>query len=76
MFSKSVNAQEIYYQNDLGVTLSKKEYEFISNIYMKDGKTILEKNTKIKTMDTVYNNILLFHNQGNIFEIFCEEKLR
>lgn len=33
MFSKSVNAQEIYYQNDLGVTLSKQEYEYISNMY-------------------------------------------
>ncbi len=44
-------------------------------IYMKDEKIILKKNTKIKTMDTVYDNILLFHNQGNIFEIFCEDKL-
>lgn len=27
-------------------------------------------------MNTVYNNVLLFHNQGNIFEIFNEDKLR
>lgn len=33
LFSNSVNAQEIFYQNDLGVTLSKQEYEFISNMY-------------------------------------------
>ncbi len=32
-FANNVNAQEIYYQNDLGVTLSKQEYEFISNMY-------------------------------------------
>ena len=35
-----------------------------------------KKNTSIKTMDTVYNNVLLFHKQGNIFEIFNEDKLR
>lgn len=33
LFSKNVNAQGIYYQNDLGVILSKQEYEFISNMY-------------------------------------------
>lgn len=32
-FANNVNAQEIYYQNDLGVALSKQEYEFISNMY-------------------------------------------
>ncbi len=33
VFTKNVNAQEIFYQNDLGVILSKQEYEFISNMY-------------------------------------------
>lgn len=45
-------------------------------IYMQNDKIIFKKNTSIKTMDTVYNNVLLFHNQGNIFEVFSEDKLR
>lgn len=33
LFTKNVNAQGIFYQNDLGVAFSKQEYEFISNMY-------------------------------------------
>lgn len=33
LFAKNVNAQGFFYQNDLGVKLSKEEYEFISNMY-------------------------------------------
>lgn len=53
LFTKNVNAQEIFYQNDLGVTLSQQEYEFISNMYW-DGYqeylTITDYN-EIKNMD-------------------------
>lgn len=45
-------------------------------IYMQNEKIIVKKNTSLKTMDTVYGNVILFHNQGNIFEIFSEDNLK
>lgn len=60
----------------LYIQLALKEEENKSYfIYIKDNE--IEKKIKgdLKTFDNVYKDYLIFHNKGNKFEIFSEEKL-
>lgn len=66
LFTKNVNAQEVFYQNDLGVSLSKEEYEFISNMYWEgyqeyltqsDYSDIKNMNLFDKPVEKITNNI-------------------
>lgn len=59
------------------IQLALKNLDNTSNfIYMQDDKVIVKKQGDIKTMDTTYNNIVIFHNQENTFEFFSEDTLK